>query len=287
MKIIDGKKIAEELNKKLKIKIEALKNKIELSLVVILVGGNPASKIYVKNKEKKALEIGIGSQVINLDEDVTEQELLSLVEAFNKDENVDGILVQLPLPKHISSKKIIDKIDPIKDVDGFSAINIGLLALGRPNVIPCTPLGCFKLIETVQNLEGKDAIIIGRSNIVGKPLSYLLTNNNATVTIAHSKTKDLEKKTFNHDIVIAAVGVPKLVKNNWVRDNTVIIDVGINTIFGKDGKRKLVGDVDFETFFGKPVNITPVPGGVGPMTIHCLLSNTLDLAIKRRSKFLS
>lgn len=287
MKIIDGKKIAEELNKKLKIKIEALKNKIELSLVVILVGGNPASKIYVKNKEKKALEIGIGSQVINLDEDVKEQELLNMVEVFNKDENVDGILVQLPLPKHISSKKIIDKIDPIKDVDGFSAINIGLLALGRPNVIPCTPLGCFKLIETVQNLEGKDAIIIGRSDIVGKPLSYLLTNNNATVTIAHSKTKDLEKKTFNHDIVIAAVGVPKLVKNNWVRDNTVIIDVGINTIFGKDGKRKLVGDVDFETFFGKPVNITPVPGGVGPMTIHCLLSNTLDLAIKRRSKFLS
>ena len=287
MKIIDGKKIAEDLNKKLKIKIAALKNKIELSLVVILVGSNPASKIYVKNKEKKALEIGIGSQVINLDEDVKEQELLNMVEVFNKDENVDGILVQLPLPKHISSKKIIDKIDPIKDVDGFSAINIGLLALGRPNVIPCTPLGCFKLIETVQNLEGKDAIIIGRSDIVGKPLSYLLTNNNATVTIAHSKTKDLEKKTFNHDIVIAAVGVPKLVKNNWVRDNTVIIDVGINTIFGKDGKRKLVGDVDFETFFGKPVNITPVPGGVGPMTIHCLLSNTLDLAIKRRSKFLS
>ena len=287
MKIIDGKKIADDLNKKLKIKIAALKNKIELSLVVILVGSNPASKIYVKNKEKKALEIGIGSQVINLDEDVKEQELLNMVEVFNKDENVDGILVQLPLPKHISSKKIIDKIDPIKDVDGFSAINIGLLALGRPNVIPCTPLGCFKLIETVQNLEGKDAIIIGRSDIVGKPLSYLLTNNNATVTIAHSKTKDLEKKTFNHDIVIAAVGVPKLVKNNWVRDNTVIIDVGINTIFGKDGKRKLVGDVDFETFFGKPVNITPVPGGVGPMTIHCLLSNTLDLAIKRRSKFLS
>ena len=171
MKIIDGKKIAEELNKKLKIKIEALKNKIELSLVVILVGSNPASKIYVKNKEKKALEIGIGSQVINLDEDVKEQELLNMVEVFNKDENVDGILVQLPLPKHISSKKIIDKIDPIKDVDGFSAINIGLLALGRPNVIPCTPLGCFKLIETVQNLEGKDAIIIGRSDIVGKPLS--------------------------------------------------------------------------------------------------------------------
>ena len=283
MQIIDGKKIAEKLNSELKLKIASLKNELELSLVVIMVGSNPASSIYVKNKEKKAFEIGIKSKVVRIDNQVSQKELIDMIEVYNKDDNIDGILVQLPLPQHIDSKSVIDRINPLKDVDGFNAINIGLLALGRPNVIPCTPLGCLKLLESCQRIEGKDAIIIGRSNIVGKPLSYLLTNKNVTVTLAHSKTKNIALKIAEHDIIIAAVGVPNLVKGNWVKENAIVIDVGINAVIKSDGKRKLLGDVDYDSFKEKAGYITPVPGGVGPMTIHCLLSNTFDLSLKRRN----
>ena len=278
MQIIDGKKISEQLNSKLKIQLHSLKKKIEVSLIVILIGDSPASAIYVRNKEKKASEIGINSKVVRRNSQITEAELIEIVERYNQDDDVDGILVQLPLPDHIDSKIVIDKINPLKDVDGFSSINMGLLALGRPNIIPCTPLGCFKLLETIQNVEGKDVIIIGRSNIVGKPLAYLLTNKNATVTLAHSKTKNLKEKTSRYDIVIVAVGIPRLVDGSWIKENSTVIDVGINYIINTQGKKKLTGDVDFQSVKDKAKYLTPVPGGVGPMTIHCLLNNTLKLA---------
>ncbi len=283
MEIIDGKKISEQLNLELKKKLNALQKKIEIKLVVILIGDSPASGLYVKNKEKKALEVGINSKVVRKGSQISEKNLIELIEIYNQDDDIDGILVQLPLPDHIDSKTVIDKIDPLKDVDGFSAINMGLLALGRPNIIPCTPLGCFKLLETFQNVEGKDVIIIGRSNIVGKPLAYLLTNKNATVTLAHSKTKNLKEKTSRYDIIVSAVGIPNLVEGSWIKENSTVIDVGINYVTNTQGKKQLVGDVDFESVKDKAKYITPVPGGIGPMTIHGLLNNTFQLALKRRN----
>ena len=284
MKIINGKLIAARFNKILKVKIDKLKKKhnIDLKLVVILIGDNPASKVYVKNKSIKAEELGIISVVKNLDAEVTEKELLELISNYNNDTSIDGILLQLPIPNHINKEKVIDKISVEKDVDGFNSKNIGLLALGRPQVVPCTPLGCLKLLKTETSLSGKNVIIIGRSNIVGRPLSFLLTNENSTVTLAHSKTKNLQDLCKDKDIIIAATGIPKMISKEWVNEKSIIIDVGINQVLNKDKKKILVGDVDFQKILPKVKAVTPVPGGVGPMTIHCLLQNTFDLALKRR-----
>ena len=285
MKTINGKLIASELNNNLKSKISYLKKKYKFQpkLVVILVGKNPASEVYVRNKSIKAAEVGIKSVVKRLDAKTTEEEILKLISIYNQDNKIDGILVQLPIPMHIKSENVIDSISFEKDVDGFNSKNIGLLALGRPHVIPCTPLGCLKLLQGELDLSGKDVIIIGRSNIVGKPLSLLLTSENATVTLAHSKTKNLKSLCRNKDVIIAATGIPNMVKKDWVNNKSIIIDVGINQILDNNKNKILVGDVDFAEVFSKVKAITPVPGGVGPMTIHCLLQNTLDLALKRRN----
>ena len=285
MKIINGKTIAESLNQELKVKILKLQEEHNISptLVVILVGENPASKIYVKNKKIKAKQIGINSIIKKLDASVSQEELLEIIHSYNKNEQIDGILVQLPIPSHINRDEIIDAIAYDKDVDGFHSKNIGLLALGRPNVIPCTPLGCLKLIKTETNISSKDVIILGRSNIVGKPLSLLLTNHNATVTLAHSNTKNLKQLCEDKDIIVAAVGSPMMVKEDWVKENAVIIDVAINQVKDQNNKTILVGDVDFSNVFPKVKAITPVPGGVGPMTIHCLLENTFRLTVLRRN----
>ncbi len=285
MKIIDGKNLSEKLNQDLikKIKLFREKTSYTPTLVVILIGDNPASQVYVRNKERKANEVGIRSIVKKLNNNVKEEELLKTIEDYNNEKQIDGILVQLPLPNHINASKIIDKISIEKDVDGFNSKNIGLLALGRPNVVPCTPLGCLKMLENISPIEGKNIVIIGRSNIVGKPLSYLLTNKNATVTIAHSKTTDLPGLCKKNDIIISAIGKPKIVNRNWIKKGSIIIDVGINIIARSDGSKYIVGDVDYEDVIDTVKAISPVPGGVGPMTIHCLLLNTHSLATKRRN----
>ncbi len=284
MKTINGKKIASNLNEELKETLQKLKIKEDITptLVVILIGDNPASKIYVKNKKIKADEVGINSSVKILDSKVTEKQLLDYILKLNQDKEVDGILVQLPLPSHIRTNKVIDAISYEKDVDGFNSKNIGLLAQGRPYVTPCTPLGCLKLLQTEIELFGSRAIVLGRSNIVGRPMSYLLTNHNATVTLAHSKTKNLKELCKEHDIIIAATGIPKMIKKDWVKEKAIIIDVGINQIEDKDNNKVLVGDVDYNDVFSRVRAITPVPGGVGPMTIHCLMENTLKLSMLRR-----
>ena len=285
MKIIDGKLLAKSLNQELRKKILLYKDKNGKSphLVVILVGDNQASDVYVKNKEKKAIEVGIKSTVIRLSNAISEANLLKTIDECNSDNLIDSILVQLPLPNHINSEKVIDRISIEKDVDGFNSKNIGLLALGRPKVVPCTPLGCYKMLESILNIEGKNVLILGRSNIVGKPLSYLLTNKNATVTLAHSKTVNLKNLSLKSDIIIAAIGKANFLKKDWIKKDAVIIDVGINVIGQNKGVRKIVGDVDYEDVYEKVSFISPVPGGVGPMTIHCLLSNTLSLAQVRKT----
>ena len=272
--IIDGKKEAEILREEIKKEIISIKNKTNKipGLAVILIGDFAPSQIYVKNKEKISKEVGINSNVIKYSKDVSEEEILKKIKELNNDKNVSGILVQLPLPDQISKKKIINLIDPLKDVDGFSPVNVGNLASGYNAIVPCTPLGCLLLIKKVEkNLSGKHAVIIGRSNLNGKPLAQLLLKENCTVTITHSKTKNLKEECLKADILIAAVGVANLVKKDWVKSGSVIIDVGIN----KQGD-KIVGDVNFEEVKDKVKAITPVPGGVGPMTIACLLKNTLE-----------
>ena len=272
--IIDGKKEAEVLREEIKKEIISIKNKTNKSpaLTVILVGDFAPSQIYVKNKEKISKEVGINSNVIKYPKDVSEEEILKKIKELNNDKNVSGILVQLPLPDQISKEKVINLIDPLKDVDGFSPINAGNLASGYNAIVPCTPLGCLLLLKKVEkNLSGKHAVIIGRSNLNGKPLAQLLLKENCTVTITHSKTKNLKEECLKADILIAAVGVANLVKKDWVKSGAIIIDVGIN----KQGD-KIVGDVSFEEVKDKVKAITPVPGGVGPMTIACLLKNTLE-----------
>jgi len=272
--ILDGKKesalLREEIKKEiLEIKIRTNKSP---SLSVILIGDFAPSQIYVKNKEKNSKEVGITSEVIKYSKEVKESEILEKIEELNNNDNVSGILVQLPLPAHISKEKIINTIKPSKDVDGFHPINVGNLSLGYKSIIPCTPLGCLLLIKNVEkNLTGKHAVIIGRSNLNGKPMAQLLLNENCTVSIVHSKTKDLKSECQKADILVAAVGVANLVKGDWVKKNSIIIDVGINKVADK-----IVGDVDFEEVKDKVKAITPVPGGVGPMTIACLLKNTLE-----------
>jgi len=280
--IIDGKKIAAELRDELKKKIAELKsiyNNVP-GLTVILVGEDQASKIYVKNKEKFAKEIGINSEVIRYPENAEEKVVLNKIRELNDDKKVSGILVQLPLPKHIDKRKVVEAILPGKDVDGFHPINVGNLSSGYDSNIPCTPLGCYLLLKKVEkNLSGKHAVMIGRSNLNGKPMTQLLLKENCTVTITHSKTKDLKTECSRGDIIIAAVGKPKLVKGDWVKKGAIIIDVGINKT-----DSGLVGDVDFDEVSKVAKAITPVPGGVGPMTIACLLNNTVECFKKAQSK---
>ena len=272
--IIDGKKEAQLLRDEIKKEIESLKsknNKIP-GLTVILIGDFVPSQIYVKNKERNAKEVGINSDIIRYAKDVSEQEVLKKIKELNNNEAVSGILVQLPLPPQINKEKIINAINPLKDVDGFHPINVGNLSSGYNATVPCTPLGCLLLIKKNEpNLSGKHAVIIGRSNLNGKPMAQLLLKENCTVTIVHSKTKNLKTECLKGDIVVVAVGVANLVKSDWVKENSIVIDVGINKVGDK-----IVGDVEFETVKEKAKAITPVPGGVGPMTIACLLKNTLE-----------
>ena len=272
--IIDGKKTAAKFREDLKKKITDLKSTFNSvpGLTVILVGEDPASMIYVKNKEKFSKEVGMKSDVIRYPENVEERVILDKIKELNKNKKISGILVQLPLPKHISKKKVIETILPTKDVDGFHPVNVGNLSSGYDSNIPCTPLGCFLLLKEVEkNLSGKHAVIIGRSNLNGKPMAQLLLKENCTVTITHSKTKDLKEECSRADIIIAAVGKPKLVKGNWVKKDAIVIDVGINKT-----DSGIVGDVDFDEVSKVAGAITPVPGGVGPMTIACLLNNTVE-----------
>ena len=272
--IIDGKKEAAVLREAIKKEITSLKDKTNRvpGLTVILIGDFAPSQIYVRNKEKNSKEVGINSNVIKYATDVTEKEVLKKIKELNNDKDVSGIFVQLPLPDQISKEKIINSIDPSKDVDGFNPINVGNLASGNHAIVPCTPLGCLLLLKKIEkNLSGKHAVIIGRSNLNGKPMAQLLLKENCTVVITHSKTKNLKEECSKADILIAAAGVANLVKKDWVKDGSIIIDVGIN----KQGDN-IVGDVSFEEVKDKVKAITPVPGGVGPMTIACLLKNTLE-----------
>ena len=274
MTIIDGKKTAADLRLSLKKEVNNLKKKFNRipGLTVILIGEYAPSKIYVRNKEKSALEIGLKSEIIKYPDTVDERTVLEKISELNTDENVSGILVQLPLPKHINNKKIIDAIDPNKDVDGFHPKNVGNLSSGYESSVPCTPLGCHLLIKKIEpNLSGKKAVVLGRSNLNGKPMTQLLLKENCTVTIAHSKTKNLKEECLKADILVVAVGIPKLVKGDWVKKGSIVIDVGINKI-----DEGIVGDVDFDEVSKLAKAITPVPGGVGPMTIACLLKNTIE-----------
>ena len=281
MKIIDGKSFSERIREKVKSHVENIKNNHNIvpGLAVILVGEDPASKIYVKNKGIQTKNAGMNSYEYRLDKTVDEKTLLELVSKLNDDPNVHGILCQLPLPKHLNEDMIINTIKPAKDVDGFHISNVGLLNTGQKSLIPCTPLGCLMLLrEFVGNLEGKKATVIGRSNIVGKPMFNLLLSENCTVTVVHSKTKNIEEICKTSDIIVAAVGRPNFVKSSWIKQGAVIIDVGINRVNIEENgetKSKLIGDVDFENCSKIANAITPVPGGVGPMTIACLLANTL------------
>ena len=274
MILIDGKKAAAELREELKKEVIQLKSKYNTvpGLTVILIGELAPSKIYVKNKEKSAIEVGLKSEVIRYPETVDEKTVLNKINELNNDVNVSGILVQLPLPKHINKQKVIETIVPSKDVDGFHPMNVGNLSSGYESSVPCTPLGCYLLIKKIEpNLNGKKAVVVGRSNLNGKPMTQLLLKENCTVTITHSKTKDLKGECLKGDIIIAAVGIPELVKGDWVKKDTIVIDVGINKT-----EKGIVGDVAFEEVSKVAKAITPVPGGVGPMTIACLLKNTIE-----------
>ena len=279
--IIDGKDYASRLRGKLKIAVNDLKDnyKITPGLAVVLVGNDPASEIYVRNKGIQTKEAGMNSFEYRLPESTSEDDLLAKVEQLNSDKSVNGILVQFPVPKHMEQQKIIERIMPSKDVDGLHPVNSGYLASGLKGLVPCTPQGASLLIkDTLPSLSGLHAVIVGRSNLVGKPIAQLLLRENCTVTICHSRTKNLKEICLSADILVAAVGIPEMVKGDWVKDGAVVIDVGINRLPAPEkgeGKTKLVGDVDFGEAGKKSSAITPVPGGVGPMTIACLLLNTL------------
>jgi methylenetetrahydrofolate dehydrogenase (NADP+)/methenyltetrahydrofolate cyclohydrolase len=284
-RIIDGKTISADLRGKVTDAVHRLLRDrgVVPGLAVVLVGGNPASKVYVRNKSKAVTEAGLRSFDQHLPENVSEAELLDLIARLNADEKVNGILVQLPLPPQINVDKIIAAIDPDKDVDGFHPLNAGRLASGLPGLVPCTPLGCVRLAKAVRpSLAGLEAVVIGRSNIVGKPVAQLLLAENATVTIAHSKTLDLSAVCARADLLIAAMGRPEMVRGGWIKPGATVIDVGINRIVGEGGKEgkkpRIVGDVAYSEAKEIAGAITPVPGGVGPMTIACLLLNTLHAA---------
>ena len=274
MILIDGKKIAAELREELKKEVSNLKDKHNKvpGLTVILIGDFKPSQIYVRNKEKSAKEVGLKSEILKYPDSVEEKVILDKIEELNKDNTVSGILVQLPLPKHIDKQKVIETITPSKDVDGFHPINVGNLSSGYQSSVPCTPFGCYLLIKKIEpNLSGKKAVIIGRSNLNGKPMTQLLLKENCTVTITHSKTVSLKNECLKADIIVAAVGIPELVKGDWVKKDAIVIDVGINKT-----DKGIVGDVAFDEASKNAKALTPVPGGVGPMTIACLLKNTID-----------
>ncbi len=274
--ILDGKAIANDMRKALKTRVDGLKEKgITPGLTVVLVGEDPASKVYVRNKAKACGELGMNSKVIRLPVDTTMDEILEIVNQVNNNPNMHGLLVQLPLPKHLDEAIILKAIDPQKDVDGFHAINKGMLFNGDEAIVSCTPIGCLELIKrTGVKIEGCEAVVVGRSNIVGKPMAMLLLNENATVTICHSRTRDLAQVTRRADILVAAIGKPNFIKGDMIKPGAIVIDVGVNRM--QDGK--LCGDVEFESGSSVAGYITPVPGGVGPMTITMLLANTVEVA---------
>jgi methylenetetrahydrofolate dehydrogenase (NADP+)/methenyltetrahydrofolate cyclohydrolase len=279
--VIDGKAIAAQLRADVAVRVAKLKADHGLvpGLAVVLLGEDPASQIYVRNKAKQTLEAGMASFDHRLEAETSEADLLELIAKLNADAGVHGILVQLPLPDQVDAARVLNAIDPAKDVDGFHPVNVGRLAAGEDALSPCTPRGCIILAKHVRgDLTGLEAVVIGRSNIVGKPLLQLLLRENATVTVAHSKTRDLPEVARRADLLFAAVGRPQLVTGDWIKPGATVIDVGINRIDVGEGKTKLVGDVDFASAQGIAGAITPVPGGVGPMTIACLLANTLDAA---------
>ena len=291
--LINGKEIAQDLRNNLRLEIDNLRSSTGKvpGLAVVQVGNVAASSVYVKAKTKSAKEVGIEVIDHHLAEEISEKELLGLVNNLNNQENVNGILVQLPLPDHINEQVVLDSIHPDKDADGFHPLNVGKLSIASHNdedlLIPCTPYGCLIMLKGLNiNLSGMNAVVVGRSNIVGKPMAQLLLKESCTVTIAHSKTVDLENVCKNADIIVAAVGRPQFVPGKWIKKGAIVIDVGINRlppVDGRNGKGKLVGDVDFESASKNASAITPVPGGVGPMTIACLLKNTLTAACKRRN----
>jgi len=285
-KIIDGKAFAQSVRNRVTKQVQRLKDygNMTPALAVVLVGEDPASQVYVRNKAKQTEECGMKSLEFRRDADISETELLTLVQGLNENPEVSGILVQLPLPNHIREEKVIAAIAPEKDVDGFHVINTGLLATGSADMmVPCTPLGCLMMLKDHfdGDLSGKKAVVVGRSNIVGKPMGALLLNESCTVTTVHSRTQNIEEECRRADILVAAVGRPEMIKADWVKDGAVVIDVGINRIETDEGKTRLVGDVDFNDVKSKVAAITPVPGGVGPMTIACLLANTVRAACRQ------
>ena len=285
-KVIDGKAFAEGLRNRLAREVADLKASHGLTpgLAVVLVGEDPASKVYVRNKGQQTKEIGMASFEHKLPVTTSQTELLSLIDRLNKDAKVNGILCQLPLPRQIDPQAIINAIDPDKDVDGFHVVNAGRLATGGKGLVPCTPYGCLMLLKSaLGNLSGLDAIVVGRSILVGKPMAQLLLAENCTVTIAHSRTRDLAGETRRADIVIAAVGKPEMIKGDWIKEGAAVIDVGINRIEGADGKGRLVGVVEYKGAYARAGAITPVPGGVGPMTIAMLLNNTVIAACRQNA----
>lgn len=282
-KRIDGKAAAERLRQRIATEVAALGPGVRPGLAVVLVGEDPASSVYVRNKARQTVEVGMASFEHKLPAATPEGQLLALVARLNADPAVHGILVQLPLPDHIDAAKVLAAIDPTKDVDGFHVVNAGRLAIGLDAFVPCTPLGCVLLLkEACGDLAGRKAVIVGRSNIVGKPLAQLLLRENCTVTVAHSRTVDLPEECRRADILVAAVGSPAMIRGDWIKPGATVIDVGINRIEGPDGKSRLAGDVAFDEALGVAGAITPVPGGVGPMTIACLLANTLS-AFRRQT----
>ena len=290
--IIDGKIIAAEVRAEAQIEVKKFVElyKTNPCLAVVLVGENPASQVYVRTKSKMAKEIGMDVEDHIKDINISEKELIDLINQLNNNDKVNGILVQLPLPDHIDSRVIIDAIDPIKDADGFHALNVGRNSIGgdllKKSFVPCTPLGCYLMLKkSIPNLAGMHAVIIGRSNIVGKPMAQLLLEESCTVTTVHSKTKDIETITRQADILVAAVGRPLMVKADWIKSGAIVIDVGINRVENPDdtSKTMLVGDVDYVDVINKASAITPVPGGVGPMTIACLLKNTIEAAFRQKN----
>ncbi len=280
-RVIDGKAVAAEVRAGVAKDVAALKASYGVTpgLAVVLVGEDPASKVYVKNKGEQTKEAGMNSWEYRLPVETSEADILAIVQKLNSDPAVNGILVQLPLPKHVNAERVLNTIDPNKDVDGFHPVNVGRLWIGERTLVPCTPTGSVILAKTVQpNLSGLHAVVIGRSNIVGKPVSALLLRENCTVTVAHSRTKNIEAVVKGADLVVAAVGIPEMVKGEWLKPGAIVIDVGINRVPSVNGKTKLVGDCDYASCAAVAGAITPVPGGVGPMTIACLLQNTVEAA---------
>ena len=283
--IIDGKKIAAEVRAQVAAEVARLvkDHGVKPGLAVVLVGEDPASKVYVKNKAQQTVEVGMNSWEHRLPAETSEADVLAMVNKLNNDPACHGILVQLPLPKHINAEKVLNSINPDKDVDGFHPVNVGKLWVGEKTLVPCTPTGSIILAKSVApSLAGMNAVVIGRSNIVGKPVAALLLREHCTVTVAHSRTRDLHSVVKGADLVIAAVGIPEMVRGDWIKPGAIVIDVGINRITGPDGKGKLVGDVKYDECARVAGAITPVPGGVGPMTIACLLRNAAQAAAMQK-----